>query len=1172
MPPLPRPSRWLRASAVAALLVCRALATPSPPQHFDLPAGDAATALRLAAQQAGREIMFPAAIVQGVRVAAVRGDFTVEEAVTRMLAGTALQLVRDAGSSALAVGRATPAPAARTLPAATATGASTPSSADTIVLTPFEVSTDKDHGYAATETLAGTRMRTNLRDVGASLTILTPEFMQDLAVNSFDKALLFTPSVDAVEGDNTPSNDGNATGQFLRGGTGQAYSIRGFTNTGNNGLQTLSHDFFNSFETSDNYNLERLTLARGPNALLIGVGEPQGAAITTTKRAQLQHRKTQVQAQYDRWTSNRVALDHNQPLVKDRLAFRLNLLHAEKREFRRFEGVNQDRLTLGVTARPLAHTKITVNHENYSNHRNIVPLAWAFDSGVIQWLANGRPTVDFVPQGIAWATANRAFVDANGNRLRVAPGVASADGFVRSVADFNPRNAITQNAAQQQVYITGLKLANPVVNMRFQGVMQTDTFGGASTQSVQTVDPFQLYGLSRDANLNGGTWDQPEQRDHGRWTTAFIEQKILEGLYLELAGNAGRHHRTYAPDAFNVIKLDVNRYLPDGSVNPGYLVPYGDTLGQLRDEIAQSDEYRATLSYEVDLGKIHRWLGRQNFAALGQQTRNKSDTNIMRYYNLATIGLAGTGWSGDATAAASTLRGRAYYVNGQVPALPDQHFFSANLAQINALGRMVGGSANDAAPINFALRQHLNAVKSGFAHEALSFGWQSWWLQNRLVTVAGYRRDGTKSYVPETLRGFIDPAIPGSATDPLKRYFTSSVAVPLKATPSVDTAGISRTFGAVFHALPWLSLNYSRSTNFNPVADASWKNYQSESAPNTTGRTEDYGVRFSLLDGRLSVGFNRFVAAANDQARLANQYRAPLNSILNRLRTNYRDFGDSHFIQMDTPAFPIVNLVDNVSDTWSYRATGYELNITFNPSRNWRVALTGSENSNVLGTHLTSLGRYLNSAAPFEGLVTWRKFASELRKVEAGQRSASFDLNPADPAARSKAGADALLIEQQTATAERSYQDELAIEGITTSRNGRYAFNGLITHVFPKEGRLKGWSVGGNFRWRSASTIGYLRTPNAAGIPNGVIDPARPLKGADNGELGAMLSHERRIFRNVTLRTQLNVENPLDWSKPRLVSSDYDTNGVLGAANAIVPLRWELRRPRNFILTATFGF
>ncbi len=66
----------------------------------------------------------------------------------------------------------------------------TPSSSGAILLTPFEVSSDKDNGYAATETLAGTRMRTSLRDVGASLSILTPEFMRDLGVNSFDQALL----------------------------------------------------------------------------------------------------------------------------------------------------------------------------------------------------------------------------------------------------------------------------------------------------------------------------------------------------------------------------------------------------------------------------------------------------------------------------------------------------------------------------------------------------------------------------------------------------------------------------------------------------------------------------------------------------------------------------------------------------------------------------------------------------------------------------------------------------------------------------------------------------------------------------------------------------------------------------------------------------------------------
>jgi outer membrane receptor for ferric coprogen and ferric-rhodotorulic acid len=51
---------------------------------------------------------------------------------------------------------------------------------EAIVLTPFEVSSASDNGYAATETLAGTRLRTNLRDIGASLSILTPEFMRDL--------------------------------------------------------------------------------------------------------------------------------------------------------------------------------------------------------------------------------------------------------------------------------------------------------------------------------------------------------------------------------------------------------------------------------------------------------------------------------------------------------------------------------------------------------------------------------------------------------------------------------------------------------------------------------------------------------------------------------------------------------------------------------------------------------------------------------------------------------------------------------------------------------------------------------------------------------------------------------------------------------------------------------
>ena len=247
------------------------------------------------------------------------------------------------------------------------------------------------------------------------------------------------------------------------------------------------------------------------------------------------------------------------------------------------------------------------------------------------------------------------------------------------------------------------------------------------------------------------------------------------------------------------------------------------------------------------------------------------------------------------------------------------------------------------------------------------------------------------------------------------------------------------------------------------------------------------------------------------------------------------------------------------------------MNLVYNPSRNWRVSLSGSVNTNKLGTHLEAVGAYLYTDSKFQGLGTWKKFASELRRIEAGQASSVFNLDPANATAKAQAAADALFLEQQTAAQEKSYLDDVALNGVTTSRNGKYALNGLVTRVF-NEGRLKGWTVGGNFRWRSENTIGYQRLTDPAGVPNGRIDVNRPLLGDQFWDLGAMVSHQRRIFRDVNLRTQLNIQNLPNWQSPRLVRSDYDTNAVYGSTNAIVPVLWELRRPRNYVLTATFEF
>ena len=50
-----------------------------------------------------------------------------------------------------------------------------------VTLTPFVVAESEDHGYAATSTLAGTRLRTELRDVGAAISVVTSQFMIDTA-------------------------------------------------------------------------------------------------------------------------------------------------------------------------------------------------------------------------------------------------------------------------------------------------------------------------------------------------------------------------------------------------------------------------------------------------------------------------------------------------------------------------------------------------------------------------------------------------------------------------------------------------------------------------------------------------------------------------------------------------------------------------------------------------------------------------------------------------------------------------------------------------------------------------------------------------------------------------------------------------------------------------------
>src|SRR5688500_15184578 len=63
---------------------------------------------------------------------------------------------------------------------ATSTASTSAAGQDPVTLNPFEVVSDRDVGYTATATMAGSRLNTLLKDTPASISVLTAEFLSDI--------------------------------------------------------------------------------------------------------------------------------------------------------------------------------------------------------------------------------------------------------------------------------------------------------------------------------------------------------------------------------------------------------------------------------------------------------------------------------------------------------------------------------------------------------------------------------------------------------------------------------------------------------------------------------------------------------------------------------------------------------------------------------------------------------------------------------------------------------------------------------------------------------------------------------------------------------------------------------------------------------------------------------
>ena len=212
-------------------------------------------------------------------------------------------------------------------------------------LSPFTIQEDEAIGYQALSTLAGTRIKTDLRDVGAGIQVITQEFLNDTGATDAATLLAYGLNTEILGEQGNYSGNGLGDIRVMRAQPHlSAQRIRGLQGA------TVTRDFFQSEMPFDSYNTTSVTINRGPNAILFGTGSPAGIINNTTKQASLAKDFGQVGIRAGEISSYRFTGDYNKVLVEGRLALRLNYLN-EKTNFHQEPAFEDDkRVSLALTA------------------------------------------------------------------------------------------------------------------------------------------------------------------------------------------------------------------------------------------------------------------------------------------------------------------------------------------------------------------------------------------------------------------------------------------------------------------------------------------------------------------------------------------------------------------------------------------------------------------------------------------------------------------------------------------------------------------------------------------------------------------------------------------------------------------------------------------------------
>jgi outer membrane receptor protein involved in Fe transport len=539
--------------------------------------------------------------------------------------------VRDSGSpgggqqSAPATGLAVP------------TDSSPESSTGPVTLSPFVIEETQETGYRATTTLAGTRLKTPIADLGASISIYTKDLLDDLGATNSNDILIFATGMEtAGPGGNYSgaTNDINATSvvsEGVRFDPQQTSRTRGLASP------NFSRDLFPTRIAFDSYNTDRVTVNRGPNAILFGVGSPAGVVDTSLLRPDLHRNRNKVELRYGNNDSRRATTDINRVLIPKTLGIRLAALVDDERYNQRPAFEDKRRLYGAVAYQPFKSTALRAHFETGRTKANrpitILPL-----NSSEMWDAAGRIPFDWTFYDDPARNSNAATQNA---------GLADFIGFYINQGTVQNQMVVVHNNPTDQRPAFGFRSEVPGSAANLANTVRAGTFHPVFNRDLAS-DIIRFYGTLNIFELPAAYWtggnvlpgQQPGVIPAGLKQQGFtdfsvfdfknrmIDESSIQGdsfhtfniameqrawddrVGIEVVYDKQRIDRRgknsfVSSTGSNHVRIDPNVTLPTGMPNPNVGRPYLlSSQVNYNNLFIESDSIRATAFLKYDFGNV----------------------------------------------------------------------------------------------------------------------------------------------------------------------------------------------------------------------------------------------------------------------------------------------------------------------------------------------------------------------------------------------------------------------------------------------------------------------------------------------------------------------------------------------------------------------------------------